>query len=99
MGNNFNPDKHINDFIKAIKDSIGDGNTPKKDPFKDDDDPYAPPKPKGKFPNPLDPFVPNPNQNPLQNNQQLLIFAGFALLVMFFFLNQKPEKSTLYYDF
>jgi hypothetical protein len=47
LGNNFNPDKHINDFIKAIKDSLGDGNTPKKDPFKDDDDPDAPPKPKG----------------------------------------------------
>jgi hypothetical protein len=100
LGENYDSDKFIENFIQGIKDKIG-GNKPPRNPFKtpDDDEPDTPSKPKGKSPNPLDPFVPNPNQNPLQNNQQLLIFAGFALLVMFFFLNQKPEKPTPYYDF
>ncbi|MCE8163188.1 MAG: hypothetical protein I3273_02885 [Candidatus Moeniiplasma glomeromycotorum] len=33
LGNDFNPNRHINDFIKSIENSLGGGTAPKKDPF------------------------------------------------------------------
>ncbi|CAG8651843.1 8775_t:CDS:2, partial [Ambispora gerdemannii] len=64
LGDNFNPDKHINDFLKSIRDSLSGGNTPSKNPFKPNepnptDNSGGNSRPK----TPFNPFKPNSNQN------------------------------------
>ncbi|CAI2187229.1 8990_t:CDS:2, partial [Funneliformis geosporum] len=60
LGDNFNPNKHIEDFIKAIEDSLSGGNTPKNNPFQtpniNSPSGNSNPRTGGRTRNPLNPF-------------------------------------------
>ncbi|CAI2184644.1 4130_t:CDS:2, partial [Funneliformis geosporum] len=81
LGDNFSPDKHINDFMQAIKDKL-DNKPPrrKKQPTSPNNVNLPGGSTSPNTPNPLDPFKPNTsaNQNFFQNNQQLIMIAGLA---------------------
>jgi hypothetical protein len=109
IGENFDPDKSIEEFISGIEDKLAGRNKPPKRPDNnknpyDNKDPNNPTKPEGQTPNPLDPFQTDPNSNSNQNllqNKQLIIIAGIALLVFLYFYSQssKSKEENYYYDF
>ncbi|CAG8684002.1 2409_t:CDS:10, partial [Gigaspora margarita] len=97
LGDNFDPDKHINDFIQAIKDKLKN-KPPKRNPTTPTD-PNNVNLPGGSTtPKPFDPFTPTPNSNPnnfFQENKQLTIITGVALLIFFYFYSQPSKKQEL----
>lgn len=107
---NFDPKKKINDLIESIKKAVERKN--KKDlggsgkensrrtnkntnPHDSDDESDEDSNSDDEAGNDRG----NKNTNFSQNNQQLLIFAGIALLVIFYFYSQNQKKEPNYYDF
>ncbi|CAI2196592.1 13334_t:CDS:2, partial [Funneliformis geosporum] len=88
IGENFDPDKSIDEFINGIEDKLAGRNRPSRNPRTPNIDPTGSgggsgSRTGGDTSNPLDPFQTNPNSNPNQNpfqNKQLIIFAGIAVL-------------------
>ena len=101
LGDNFDPNKHINDFIQAIEDKLKN-RPPKRDP----NNPNFPPNPNhqepGSYPSkPLDPFQSTSRTTPsnfFQSNLKLIILGTFALLVLFYLYSNQSKPET-YYDF
>ncbi|CAG8776964.1 6486_t:CDS:2, partial [Gigaspora margarita] len=103
IGENFDPEKSIEEFINGIEEKLSGRNKPPKKPDanRNPSDDANPNNPSKRQPSkPLDPFQanPNPNQNPLQN-KHLIIIVAIALLVIFYFYSQKKEPEPNYYDF
>jgi len=110
---NFEPDKYVSDLIKGMKEAIekggkgssggggSGGNRNRKkdeeDDNEDDDDGNGSGSSGGGSGSGSGRN--DKKENPLQNNQQLIIFGGIALLVIFYLYSQKPEKEPNYYDF
>jgi len=95
IGDNLNIDGYIRDFIEKIEQKLN----PNRNPRTPTPNPTGPGSGSGsgtgRNPTPLNPFQPNPNQNQkdwFQTNKHLIIFAGIAILVIFYFYSQKDEE-------
>lgn len=99
----FDPGKHVNDLIKALKEAISrstkkpsKSNSDESNDDSDDDNPTGTPN------NPFNPFQPSHNstdKNWWQENQQLLIFAGIVLALTFYLYSQKETTEENHYDY
>ena len=108
----FDPDKYVSDLIESMKEAIEKGgrggsgggssggrNRNKKEEDEEDEDDdgngaggSGSGSDSGK--------KEDKKENPLQNQQQLIIFGGIALLVIFYLYSQKEDKKEFnYYDF
>ena len=89
LGSDFDIKKHIEELIKAAK-----GNqTPNSDP--NNNKKRVPETPRGRTPNspsPSNPDTSKEQEDWFKQNQQLIIFTGIGLLVIFFLMNQKNDN-------
>ena len=107
IGEDFDPDKSIEEFIKGIEDKLAGRNKPRNPSGnKNFPDPWFPPNPNHQEPGPhsskpLDPFQSTSRTTPsnfFQSNLKLIILGTFALLVLFY-LYSNQSKPEPYYDF
>ena len=113
---NFDAGKYVRDMVETMKKVIEEMNKPKDSGANgNNQNPRKPKKTNDSNNNDSDDEIPNdvPNQTypnkssskkyKNQNNQQLIIFAGIAILIIFYLLNQKDEplsnKYEEYYDY
>jgi len=100
LGNNFDPNKHIDDFLKKLEDKLN--RKPPKPPLRTPFNPTGANNGSTGIPsNPFDPFQPSHNpadKNWWQENKQLLIFSGIALALTFYLYSQKETEEN-YYDY
>jgi len=109
---NFDPDKYVSDLIEGMKEAIekggrggsggggGDGRNRNKkeedEEDEDDDGNGAGSSGSGSGSGRKE----DKKENPLQNQQQLIIFGGITLLVIFYLYSQKEDKKEFnYYNF
>ena len=102
VGNNVNVDSYIQEFLEKLEKRLNPNRNPRTpNPNPTGSNNGSSPG-TGRRANPLDPFQTNSNSNPNQNffqeNKQLILIAGLALLVIFYLYSQK-EKEPNYYDF
>jgi len=109
---NFDPDKYVSDLIEGMKEAIEKGgrggsggsgssgrNRKKKEEDEEDEDEDgngAGSSGSGSGSGRKE----DKKENSLQNQQQLIIFGGITLLVIFYLYSQKEDKKEFnYYDF
>lgn len=104
LGDNFNPDKYIADFIQGIEDKLK--NKPPRNPRQPNrHGGSGNGGPNSTTPNPFDPFQSDSKtpSNFFQTHQKLIILGGIAFLVILYFYSQtetsKPKKDYFDYDF
>src|SRR5947209_5181099 len=98
---NFDPKKKVDDLIESMKKAIKKGKRKKPGGSGEGnhENPNSSDTESSDSEDEYNTDDDNNNTNFLQTNQQLVIIAGLALLVIFYLMNQKPEKEPNYYDF